>query len=428
MKKVIALVVAVVLCIGVFAFSMIYRNQKNQEQHQSLQEISTEESSDSQSQSSTGLVIETKDKEYQVYFDGEIVTVKKGDYEIEMKTWQDSFKAEIPVSATKDMDGDGEKELLLRVRTGTNNNDDGTKTTVYAIYMFDPVTTSSGEKTFDTVIANTNTWAEPFGETVRAEVTQLESCKKILQYAMESVENEIVYDKNGLGTGDYVGYAKALSDSKNQYYTYKDWSMGQGVYNLDEDGNITLDIQILVEYEEVEESQIIGFVKCNIQFEDGAFSIVPKQISFEAQEKYKVTDQRERAESDWSVTVNNIGSQPDFQNKLIDWIDCEFDVSEMSKNQNQSFDTLSSKIKCADTVEFTPSSITITAKEGYTFSSNVAGKGSFSVILNSEDYEGVDIAYNCSVKTVDGNSTLVITLDKEYPKSQLEDVEIKFGA
>lgn len=428
MKKIIAVILVFVLLIGVLVLSVNYRNKKTDEQHQSLQDLSTQTTSDEEQKENGNEepVIVTDDGEYEIFFDGDIVTIVKGEYKVEMETWQYAFKSELPVAVSKNMDSDDEKELLIKVKTGVSNNEDGTQTALYAVYLFDPYIDENGEKTFNNAIANANTWIAPFSQTVRAEVTQLESCKKILQYAMESVENQIEYDKNGLGTGNYVGYARALSDDEGNYYTYKDWSLGQGIYYLDDEGNITLDIQVLVEYEEIEQSQIIGFIHCNIQFEEGAFSIVPKKINFRAQDKYRVTDPRESTDSKWEVTVDNQGPNPDFQNKNIDWIDWEYDVSGAGTSQSLNFETYSSKIKCVETVEFTQSSITLTAKEGYSFSSSA--EGNFAVILNSGEDEETDIAYTCSVKTVDDRSTVVITLDRNYSKDELSDMTLKLGA
>lgn len=426
MKKIVAIVLAVALAVGVFAFSVIYRNKKNEEQHQSLLTVSTQEDQQDSTQSSQSVLV-SDDGEYELFIDGDVVEVVKGDYRIEMNNWVDSFNTELPKIVSKDVDGDDENELLLRVYAAKHANDDGTKTSIYAIFLLDPVVNADGEKTFETATANTNTWTLPFGQTVRAEVTQLKSCKKILQFAMESVENEITYDEDGLGTGDYVGYAAALSDSKRNYYTLEDWSLGQGVYDLDEEGNITLQIQVLAEYKEIEEKQIMGFINCKIQFADGAFSIVPKQIYFEASDLYKVTDPRDAADTKWSVTLKNTASRPDFQNNSIDWIDCTFDVSSMSSNQNQSFSSITSKIKCVDTVKFTQSSITLTAKEGYSFYANAVENGSFSVILNEGEKDEIDIAYTCNIEKDGSTSVLVIQLDGNYAKSDLESVTIKLG-
>lgn len=425
MKKIIAIVLVFAVAIGAFVASVVYRNKKNQENHQSLQAVSSQENDDDSASNEPVLV--TDDGEYELFIDGEIVTVVKDDYKIEMNNWVDSFNTELPKIVSTDIDGDDENELLLKVFSAKETNDDGTKTSIYAIFLLDPVINEDGEKTFETATANTNTWTAPFANTVRAEVTQLKSCKKILQFAMEDVQNQITYDENGLGTGNYVGYASALSDNKKQYYTYKDWSLGRGIYDLDDEGNITLKIQVRVEYNEIEEKQIMGFINCEIDFEDGVFGIVPKQINFEANDSFKVSDPREATDTQWSVTLNNTASRPDFQNNSIDWIDCKFDVSAMAANQYRSFSSITSKIKCVDTVEFTQSSITLTAKDDYDFYKIAAENGSFYVILNEGGEDEIDIAYTCSVKEENSRSVLVIKLDGNYAKSDLDDVTIKFG-
>lgn len=429
MKKIIAIVLAAVLLVGVFIFSVYYRNQKNIEQHQSLQALSTHESNEEETKnnSSKEPVVVTDDSEYEIYYDGEIVTIVKDDYSLEVENWAQSFDMIFPTAVSKDVDGDNVNELLLKVFSNRITNGDGTETNLFSVFMFKPYVNEEGEKTFIRAVANSSTWIVPFEQTVRAEVTQLKDCKKLLQFAMADISDEIKYDEKGLSSNDYVGYAKAIKDNTGQYYTLADWELGQGIYNLDEDGNVTLKIQVVAEFTDAPIDQIIGFINCDIQYKEGAFSIVPKKINFEAQDQYKVADPREESTEKWTAKINNSGTDPDFKNKNIDWLEMECSVNNLGKSQNINFDTYSSKIKCVETVNFTQSSITLTAKDGYEFSANVAKKGDFSVVLNEEDAEGVDVGYKCEIKTVNSKSTLVITFDRSYSKEQLGNITIKFG-
>lgn len=428
LKKTIAIIVAAALLLGLLAFSINYRNKKNEQHHQSVQNVTTASGESSDISESGEPVVVTDDGEYEIYYDGTIVTIVKGDYSIEVENWSQSFDQELPTAVSKDVDGDGEKELLLKVFASVVTNDDGTSTSLYSVFLYKPYTNEKGEKTFTRAVANSSTWIAPFEQTVRAEVTQLESCNKILQYTMANLDEEIEYDKNGLSTGEYVGYARALADNNGKYYSFSDWELGQGIYSLDSDGNISLKIQVIVKYDDIDKSQIIGFINCQIQYGEGGFSIVPKKIYFTAQDIYRVSDPRDNTDTKWSSTVENTGGNPNFQNKSIDWIDWEFDASALGNSAYYDFSSFSSKIKCVDTVELTQFSITLTAKDGYQFSSGVANSGDFSVMITDDEDKEVDIAYTCSAETVGSKSTLVITLDRNYAKSELAEMVLKFGA
>ena len=99
----------------------------------------------------------------------------------------------------------------------------------------------------------------------------------------------------------------------------------------------------------------------------------------------------------------------------------------MASSESESFSNITSKIKCDDNVKFTQSSITMTAKDGYLFYGNAAENGSFSVILNEGEKNETDIAYTCNIKNEGSESVLVIKLDGNYAKSDLDSVSIKFG-
>ncbi len=428
-KKIIALAALVIAVMGLFAFSVHYKNGKINNNSDYSTVVSTTEAEaveKTDEYSSDTPYIETDDGEYQIYFDGKIVTIVHGDYRTEIKNLDVSFKAEKPKAVSADIDNDGEKELLLRLYAISYNNDDSTRTTVYSINLYDPAV-QNDEKYFLRYTAYNSTWTNPFGESVRAEVTQLKNHSKILQYNMVDINDELQYDENGVAVGNYTGFATALCDSSKNYYTLKNWSYGYGIYDINEDGTITLDIQVVAEYEETDTNQIFGYIHCNVVFSDYTFSIVPKKINFVAKEGCEVTDPRNMANDKWSVTINNLTSTSGFQSNSIDWIENEFNVADLSSSQDQYFDTMSSKIKCLDKIKFSQSGITLTAKSGYTFSSQMADNGKFSAIINNDENKDIDISYKCVIKTVDGRSTLVITFDRNYSQQELESLKIVFG-
>ncbi len=437
MKKSITIIALLLIAVtGIFVFSYQYRNQKieNQTSDISMSFRTTEKEEEAQAAESNGqkqLLVEDRKNDYQLYYDGKKVTIVHGENKREFESWSYSVKCETPKIFCRDYDGDGEKELLIKIVNGKQEkkDKDGKTKYTYALYMFKPVTQRTGEKTFSSIAASTDTWKVPFDEAIKCEMTQLKECKKFLQFTMDDIEEEISYnEKTGITDNEHVGYARALADVKNKYYTLKSWNKGAGIYNLNEkNGDITLDIQVLANYEETADTQYIGDIHCNMNILNGSFTIVPKTIVFRANADYKVNDPRDSAKSKWSCEISNASKNTNFVSTDIDWIETELSLSNTASKNTQYFETLPSKIKCVDTVKFTQSSVVFTAKKGYTFSKNMADAGIFSVLFNYGEKNEMNIAYTCSVKYDKNGSTLTINFDKTYDKEDFDKVFIKFG-
>ena len=436
-KSIILIAVLLIAAIGAFIFSYQYRNQQISEQTSVSSKFSTTEAKrSSQADSNTKesvLLAEDKENDYKIYYDSEaeILTIIHGEYLKEFKTWGYAIRCETPTIFCKDYDDDGEIEMVIKIVGGKQEKRDakGKPLYTYVLYMFKPITTSIGEKTFSAIIATEDTWKTPFTNAIRCEMTQLESCKKILQFAMDDIKEEIAYDeKTGLTTNKYGGYATALTDVKNNYYTMKQWSKGFGIYNLDTDtGAMTLDIQLIVGYKETSKTQYVGDIHCDVDIKDNKFYIVPKTIVFVPKSNYIVNDPRDTAKSNWSCVITNESKNANFTGNNIDWIETEFSLSNTSSESSQYFENLPSKIKGVDTVKFTQSSVVLTAKSGYTFSQNILDAGVFSVLINHGEENEVNVAYTCSVENVNGTDTLTINFDKTYDKEDFDKVFIKFG-
>lgn len=435
MKKTIIVAVLLAAVIGVFIFSYQYRNQLISQQTsvtaaaQTTEKTETTQSAGEESEGRT-LVAEDKENDYQIYFDGENTDIVHGEYKKTFTSWTYSMNCEDPIIYCKDYDGDGENELALKIVNGKLDVQyDGMDSPyTYAIYLFEPVTTSDGEKTFECRIASADTWKAPFDSAIICEMTQPKICNKFLQFTMDDIDEKIIYnEKTGLTESEYAGYALALSDSSKNYYTLSRWSKGAGIYDIDENGNITLDIQIFANYEEIKDTQYIGNIHCDMGIVDERFSIVPHTIYFKAVERYSVTDPRDAAKVKWNCVISNESQNTNFKSTDIDWIEAEFSLANTSDKSAQYFETYPSKIKCVDSVKFTQSEVVLIAKKGYTFSQTIAESGKFSVTVNSGEKNEYDISYSCSVKTENNTGTLTIKFDKTYDKEDFDKVLIKFG-
>lgn len=435
MKKTIAIIVLLAAVIGTFIYSYQYRSEKITKQTSVIAATSaqtTESGTENEKEEAQGrhLVAEDKKNDYQIYFDGTNTEIVHGEYKRTITSWAYSMKCEDPTIHCKDYDGDGETELMVRIVNGRleEQYDKNSSPYTYALYMFEPVTTSDGEKTLSSIVASDDTWKEPFAEAINCEMTQLKNCNKFLQFTMDDADEEIEYnEKTGITSNEHVGYGLALSGNNKNYYTLERWNRGVGIYNLDKNGNISLDIQVLVNYQEITDIQYIGDIHCQMKVVDNTFTIAPNTIVFNAIEQYKVTDPRDLAKSKWTCVMENESAGTNFKSTEIDWIDAEFSLKNTNEQNAQYFETMPSKIKCVDSVKFTQGAVVLTAKDGYTFSQTIADSGKFSVLINSGGDDEYDISYTCSVSNKNNSSTLTIKFDKTYDKEDFDNITIKFG-
>lgn len=435
MKKTIAICVLLAAVIGTFIYSYQYRSEKITQQTSviaatSAQTTESETANEEEAAQGRHLVAEDKENDYQIYFDGTNTEIVHGEYKRTFTSWSYSLSCEDPVIYCKDYDGDGDNELMLKIVNGRleEQYDKNSSPYTYALYMFEPITTSSGEKTFSAIVASADTWKEPFAEAINCELTQLKNCNKFLQFTMDDADETIVYnEKTGITTNEHVGYGLAFCDNSKNYYTLDRWTRGAGIYDLDKNGNITLDIQVLVNYQEITDTQYLGNIHCEMTVTDNMFSISPNTIVFNAIDPYEVADPRDLAESKWTCVIDNESAGTNFKSTEIDWIDAAFSLENTDEQNAQYFESMPSKIKCVDSVKFTQGAVVLTAKDGYTFSQTIADSGKFSVLINSGEDNEYDISYSCSVSNKNNSSTLTIKFDKTYDKEDFGNITIKFG-
>ncbi len=434
MKKIILAVILLIAAVGAFIFSYQYRNDKISQQTSENSTITDYSSSNNQVSGNSAaehrLIAEDKKNDYQLYYDGSDVTIVHGEYSKKISAWTEAIKKEIPSIYCKDYDGDGKNELLVKVVSGEQEqqySDEKIKY-VYSLYLFKPIVSGDGEKTFSFITAAANTWKVPFESAIICELTQLKACNKFLQFTMDDFDREIVYDdKTGITKNKHVDYARALTDAKQRYYTLSRWNKGSGIYNIQKDGTITLDIQVLVSYEEIKDVHYIGDIHCQMNIHNNNFVLAPNTIYFKALDAYKTADPRDTAKSKWSCLIHNASTNTNFQSNEIDWIEAKFSLTNMNGSQTMYFETMPSMIKCIDDVKFTQKNVVLTSKKGYTFSSSVADNGKYSVILNKGSKNEQSIAYTYSIKKENGVEKLTIRFDKTYDKEDFSDVLINFG-
>lgn len=412
MKKIIAIILLLVLLIGIFAYSIVYKN--NKEQALTTDISTTTVSADDGSLSDGDLIAQSAEGGYKLYYKNGVATVTYGDAYLTFTGWNQSIELQTPELYYGDFDGDSENELIIRL-IDSYEEILGTTQYSYALYLIKP-SEENGETTLSYATASSSTWSNVFSNSIKFEVTQLSSCKKILQFALNDADESINYDEStGITDNEYVSYALADCSDSKEYYTLSGFSYGIGVYNVSDD-DITLDIQIIGQYSETDDDSLLGNIHCDIIIQNGSFKISPNSISFVPLEEKTVNDPRNSADSSWSYTITNL-SAGDSGSDTVETLDDSFTVGSGSSS-SQYFGSYTGGIKNIDTVVITESSITLTAKDGCTISSEPLENGLFEVLADD-----IDISYTAEIS---GNS-LIITFDKAYTRDELSRITVNFG-
>lgn len=420
--------VSVVLLIAlgiVFAYSYHYRKEKTA--NDIVLTTADMNSKEQTTKKERELICENKEGNYQLYVYGDDAVLVHDGIEKTFEKLASDVKQETPLMYYKDYDGDEESELLMKIVSGVTTVD-GQNKSIYDLYLIKPAEIN-GKMDFQVAAASKNTWRVPFEEAISAEMSQLKKCDKFIQFVMDDNEVSLVYDeKTGLSYNSHIGFAQAIRKGNGKYEKFERWKKGNGYYDVDEKGNITLDIELFAYYENVKEPQAIGNIHTDIGIINGKFSIVPKTIKFVANKEYFILPATMEATDKWSCIINNsAAASSKASDTAVDWIEANFDLSYDYTERTVSFAGMSSQIKCVDNVKITPGAIVLTAKEGYTFSQSVLDKDDYSVVIQPGTGEEYNIAYSGEIKTVEGRSVLKIKFDMNYPKYKLSTIVFKFG-
>lgn len=420
MKKLIPIALVLAVALGIFAYSVSYRNQLDREQYEIAAQRETKKASKNETPlTDADIIAQNEESGYKLYFKDGKATVSKGDAKLEFFNWSTSIEAKNPELYYNDFDGDGTKELIIRLADGRSDAT-GKAEYDYVLYMFEE-TEKDGKRQLTYITATSNNWRTVFENSIRFELTQLK-CKKFLQIAMNDADSRIEYDeKTGITDNKYVAYVLAGSNSKKEYYTLSKYSSGLGIYNISDDGKITLDIRVIVRYNESQLNYYVGNIHSEIVISDGYFRLKPNTIVFNPLESYKVTDPRDTATADWSYDIKNISSSE--ESGEISSITTQFTVGS-GVGSSLYFSNYSGDIVNVSSVKFTQDSVTLTANDGFTFDEDAVKNGNFKVLAGQSR---TDISYTAQVENSPQGSTLIINFDKSYDREDLSSVIINYG-
>lgn len=420
------IIVLLIATIAVFAYSYNYRQEKiSQDIVLTTQNMNTKRTTLEQTDE---LIVENKESGYRLLKRGQSVVLSYEGIEKEFPNWYWSVNQEKPMLYYKDYDGDGESELLIKLVNSLSNYKEAGKY-IYSLFLVKAVEAEDGKTEFSIISADKNTWKAPFEKAIKCEMTTIKRTNKFLQFVMDDADEPLYYDEQtGLSKNKYVSYARALKKG-NEYLRFSKWSKGYGIYNVDDNGNITLDIQVLVYYDGIEEPQYAGNIHSDVGIKKGKFTMMPNTIRFNPTSDYFAYDPNLTAESSWSSVINNSADAPVIRNdnNTIDWIETIFELQTDFTETSVSFAGRSSQIKCVESVKITESELSFTAAEGYAFSQKAVDEGKYSATVNPGTVMPVDISERCEIKNINGKSVLTMKFDKTYDREALKGILIKFG-
>lgn len=424
-QKIIISILLLLIIIGIV--SGAYHYKINNSQPNTPAEIYTTKPTTTKSSSGEKkLLASLEDDDFNLYLKGETVILEHDGQSNSFTDWSENIALEKPEMYYADFDGDDKKELLIKIVSYTQ--DYPVKMNVYDLYILYPKKQDDGSYKYGIFVANRDAWRNQFGAEVKCNVNQLKADPSRIQVAMNNKDKSISYDENtGLATNGYVGYARAVEDKQGNYYNLEFWDKGDGIFSI-EGNNIFVDIVVRARYENSDKGQLLGYIHCGLKLNGKVFSIKQNSVYFMAGEDYLVTDPRNTAKSSWSYKIQNYAGAPSARNKQIDWINQTFDLPKSGASERTSFSNMQSKIKYIDSVTISDKKIEMVAKNGFEFASSVIAAGNYSVLMN----EGTDDEYKINAKAEinerDGESVLIINLDKSYPRDDIKTFSVKYGA
>ncbi len=420
MKYFLRILLTLVLAVAVI-YAVYYRTVGNPFEKQDTSLLTTASQPPATEKNANRVLIASlPGEDYKLYKGSRSVVLVHEKKEYEFTNWSRLIDVEAPEMYLKDYDGDGTEELLIRAVSAKNET---TGELSYDIYLLTPMSGRDGYLVFP---ATQTTWSDILDAQIREEITQLKSCKKILQVSMNAKSKTINYDtETGIAQSGYNGYARALQNGAS-YLTFKGWSKGKGVYTVNNKKEICVSVEVNIHYNESDTVQTAGHINFKLDFKNGRFFVKNKSMNFTPDKAYRVSDPRTVSETGWKYRENNAdkGATAD---RVIDWIKYTPDYSSDTLEQTISLAAEQTDIRDIANIQLTDSYLELTAKAGCSFDTGARKRGEYSVVINRGSDSAYDIAYDAKVMEINGAEVLRIRFDKSYPQNEIHTVEINYG-
>ncbi len=424
MKYFLRILIVLVLSVGVVFGTYYYTNSDKFSKNEESVSLTTVTKAPATEKNSNRTLLASLEKEkFYLYQRKNTVILEHNGKETEFDNWSRMIAAQPPAMYYSDFDSDGEKELIIKAVSELSSTSDKY---VYELYVLNP----DKKGGYNVTLASSDTWSEMFSEMITQEVSQLKSCKKIVQFSMITGDSSIIYNKKtGIAENGYSGYAKALQDVNGEYLTIDNWTKGIGLYDIDKNNNITVDIEIKATYKNTSTVQDIGNIHFELDFNDNnTFSITEKSMIFKANDKYKVSSPKKTSKTAWKyIENNNSNSSVMPKDTVIDWIKYSLNYDSAVKEKTVNYSSQETEMRNVSRTVITNSYLELTSKENFSFGNASATQGEYSVIINEGTNKEYDIAYKASVTKSGNREILKITFDKSYPQNEIKTININYG-
>ena len=359
---------------------------------------------------------------FRLYKSENIIILEHNDKEFTFENWSSVIDEETPKMYYADFDGDKDKELIVKAVCGA---DEKTKEKVYELYVLNPK--KGNNEDYDVLLVSQDTWRSILDDQVTEELSQLKSCKKVLQFAMNSKESKIAYNQNsGIAeNAAFTGYAKALQDDNGEYMTLSGWSKSKGMFDVDKNNHISVEVECIANYDETHVVQDLGkiYFKFTVT-QKNKLSVLPKSMYFEPDSKFKVSDPTETAKKKWSVLRNN--SFAPKEPKTISWAKYSFKIDPSVMTDTVDLASAETGIKYVKAIKVSESSIVLISADNCTFSDDSVKKGDYSVTINKGEDSELEISYTAKISK--DKKTVRINFDKTYDQSKIKTIEVNYGS
>ncbi len=364
-----------------------------------------------------------KNQKITLYKSGKTIILKHKKKEFVFENWTSMVNSpSAPVIYYHDFDGDGVDEIIISCEVG-QDEDDGEK--LYDLYVLNPI--DKEESNFNVLLISQETWHSVLDSSVAEELTQLKSNKKFLQFAMATKRTDINYDPDSglLLEAPSAAFARAMQDENGAYLTLNSWALTKGVFKIDDDYNINVDVEVLVYYSDANVKQDLGSVHFGLDItEKNTFTISKKSMYFAPDKAYRIADPRAQAQTNWEFKRNNSAAAK--EPHAIQWLKYAFALDSTVIEDTQDLGSEETDIKYVKSLVLRKDSLVITAADGCTFSADAAGSGDFSVTINKGTVNEYEISYTASLNEL--SNELIILFDKSYDETEITSVDVSYGS
>lgn len=372
------------------------------------------------------LLAEVEDADIQLYKDGDYVILVHESRENEYSNWNRHIGEKPTEMYYYDFNDDDKKDIVIRAYEG---DDDITGEAVYGLYVIFVNKSAEGNYTYNVNYTNSEEWASVFNSIITCRLNQLISTPKRLQFTMEYADMPITFDEEtGLVTGDsHAWYILAPTAPNGQYCTLKSWQKGACIITIDpETLETTVDTTIYVAYNETDDIQAPGKMRCRLSFKDGKYSIAERSIIFTVEKEAVTPSPLDEIAEPWSKTFINPGGMTSSSKINNLGLYCLFNYNIDKKYDLKPYEGYKNEGAGVDRLEINESEVKIYLKSGYSFSENVTELPNFKVLINYSGKE-YDIAQSAVITRENGKEVLTIAFDRTYNKVQANLFKVIIG-